>query len=563
MSLLDVRGLGVSYDGVAAVRDLSFTLGAGETLALVGESGCGKSTTALGLMRLLPDSAQLHGQAWFEGRDLLALRARQMRQLQGSAVGMIFQDPQSSLNPVLSLGEQVCESLLAHTDLTHRQAWSRAEELFGLVRLPRPKAHLREYPQHLSGGQRQRVMIALAIACEPRLLIADEPTTALDVSVQAQILDLLDGLRRELRMGLLLITHDLGVVEQHADRVIVMHDGRALETQPAAALFENPRHPYTRGLLQASLGQQHRQHYLDNRLAEIHVTRHAHRTNHYQVSPTHYPAAQRPQPPKAGPPLLVAEGLSVGYGSRQVLDQLSLSIGERETVGLVGESGCGKSTLGRALLNLLPRRQGRVLYQGNDCAELSGQALLQWRSQVQMIFQDPSAALNPRHSIDTLLTRVQRLHGQTDRQQMRRDREAMLDAVGLPRSSLQRLPHQFSGGQRQRVGIARALILRPKLLICDEPVSALDVSTQAQILNLLVELREAFGLSYLFISHDLSVVRYFADRVLVMQAGRIVEQASAQALWAQPQHPYTRRLLEAIPGPRRAPIIGLPFALGW
>lgn len=568
MSLLDVRGLRVSYYNADAVKDLNFTLQAGETLALVGESGCGKSTTALALMGLLPDNARLGGQVLFEGRDLLVMPPRQRRQLQGSAQGMIFQDPLSSLNPVLTLGEQVSEILLTHTDLTRRQAWQRAEELFALVQLPRPAAHLREYPQHLSGGQRQRVVIAMAIACQPRLLIADEPTTALDVSVQAQILELLARLRGELGMGLLLITHDLGVVGQHADRVIVMHDGHALESRSTRDLIEHPQHPYSRGLLQASLGAEHKQHYLSNRLAEINVERQPEQATRYGVKSTLYAPGRQPRAPTGNPALLKVSDLTTGYGNSTVLDRISLEVGERESVGLVGESGCGKSTLSRTLLRLLPARSGTIEFDGRDIASLKDESLLGWRRQVQMIFQDPYAALNPRHSVESILDRVQRLHGQIDPGQRQQARFAMLDAVGLARSSLVRLPHQFSGGQRQRIGIARALILKPRLVICDEPVSALDVSTQAQILNLLVELREELGLSYLFISHDLSVVRYFADRILVMEQGQIVEQATPQTLWHSPRHPYTRRLLAAIPGaaapePAPQPVSGLRFAVGW
>jgi peptide/nickel transport system ATP-binding protein len=562
MSLLHVRGLRVGYQGVEAVQGLDFNLEAGETLALVGESGCGKSTTALALMGLLPGNAQLSGEVLFEGRNLLRLSPQQLRQVQGKDLAMVFQEPLSSLNPVLTLGEQLTETLLAHTPLTRRQAWQRAEELFALVQLPRPAAHLREYPQHLSGGQRQRVMIAMAIACEPRLLIADEPTTALDVCVQAQILELLDRLRRELRMGLLLITHDLGVVKQQADRVIIMHDGVALEHRPTAELFRSPAHPYTQGLLNASLDRDHDQHYRHNRLAEIQVTRRAGQPNSYKISSTLHATGKTPQAtPAQSTPLLRADNLSFAYGQRDVLSQLSLQIGTRETVGLVGESGCGKSTLSRALLGLLQPREGRIEFAGRDIATLNATEQRHWRSQLQMVFQDPYAALNPRQSVETLLDRVQRLHGQDDARQRQHARESILDAVGLPRSSLNRLPHQFSGGQRQRIGIARALIVKPRLVICDEPVSALDVSTQAQILNLLVELREAFDLSYLFISHDLSVVRYFADRVLVMQDGRIVEQATPQSLWRSPQHPYSQRLLAAIPGTRAPASIQRPQPL--
>ncbi|UFH51073.1 dipeptide ABC transporter ATP-binding protein [Pseudomonas sp. KNUC1026] len=564
MSLLDVRGLRVAYQGVAAVHGLGFQLEAGETLALVGESGCGKSTTAQALMGLLPSNAQVSGLALFEGRDLLAMPARERRQLQGNALGMVFQEPLSSLNPVLTLGEQVSEVLLAHSRLTRRQAWQRAEELLALVQLPRPRQHLHEYPHHLSGGQRQRVVIAMAIACEPRLLIADEPTTALDVSVQAQILKLLDRLRRELGMGVLLITHDLGVVAEQADRVLVMHDGHSLEHAGTRTLLNAPRHPYTQGLLKASLGAAHQEHYLKARLPEIRVTRQSGQPNQYAISDTRHNVA--PQAPATTGGLLEVRDLNLSYGERPVLNALDLTLGPRESLGLVGESGCGKSTLSKALLGLLEPSSGRIEYAGQNIATLSAAERLPWRRQVQMIFQDPAAALNPRHSIDTLLDRVQRLHGQADARERLRERLRMLDAVGLPAASLQRLPHQFSGGQRQRIGIARALILKPKLVICDEPVSALDVSTQAQILNLLVELREAFGLSYLFISHDLSVVRWFCDRVLVMHGGRIVEQATPDALWQQPQHPYTRRLLAAIPGHATQPYTpqpGLQFAVGW
>nr|WP_323566666.1 ATP-binding cassette domain-containing protein [Pseudomonas sp. CCI3.1] len=369
-------------------------------------------------------------------------------------------------------------------------------------------------------------------------------------------------------MGLLLITHDLGVVGQHADRVIVMHDGHALESQPTRALIDRPQHPYSRGLLQASLGAEHDQHYLNNRLAEINIERQPGQATRYSVNSSHYGPGRKPRAPAGNPALLKVSDLTTGYGDSTVLNRISLEVGERESVGLVGESGCGKSTLSRTLLRLLPARSGTVEFDGRDIASLAGEELLGWRRQVQMIFQDPYAALNPRHSVETILDRVQRLHGQNDPGQRQQARLAMLDAVGLARSSLARLPHQFSGGQRQRIGIARALILKPRLVICDEPVSALDVSTQAQILNLLVELREELGLSYLFISHDLSVVRYFADRILVMEQGQIVEQATPHTLWHSPRHPYTRRLLAAIPGaaapsPPPLPVSGLRFAVGW
>ena len=557
--VLAIQDLSVSFRGRSgenqALKGISFNIHQGEIVAVVGESGSGKSVTSLAVMGLLAASGRIdRGSMQFRDRQghvhqLATLNETQRRALRGREMAMIFQEPMTSLNPVLRVGDQLTEALRDHQICDKSQADSRARELLRQVRIADVDRVMKSYPHSLSGGMRQRVMIAQALACDPQLLIADEPTTALDVCVQAQTLELLDSLRRELRMGLLLITHDLGVVRQQADRVIIMHDGLALEHRPTAELFSHPAHPYSQGLLNASLGRDHGQHYLDNRLPEIQVLRTPGQANCYKVSSTLYRPGQAPRPGAAHTtPLLQVENLSLGYGEKDVLSGLSFGIGERETVGLVGESGCGKSTLSKALLGLLKPRQGVIAFNGRDITGFGQAERLTWRGQLQMIFQDPYAALNPRHSVEAILDRVQRLHGLNDAGQRAKAREAMLDAVGLARNSLNRLPHQFSGGQRQRIGIARALIVKPRLVICDEPVSALDVSTQAQILNLLVELREAFNLSYLFISHDLSVVRYLADRVMVMHDARIVEQATPQALWQQPQHSYTQRLLAAIPG---------------
>jgi peptide/nickel transport system ATP-binding protein len=549
-ALLDIRGLSVAFPGHVAVDALDLHIDAGETVALVGESGCGKSTTALAVLRLLPPQARLSGAVRFAGRDLLGLKERELVDLRGREISMIFQEPMTSLNPVLTIGRQVAEALTLHQRLSAAAARARAVELLDLVKLPEPARRFDDHPHHLSGGQRQRVMIAMAVACKPRLLIADEPTTALDVTIQAQILRLIDDLRRELGMAVLLITHDLGVVAQWADRVAVMHGGRKLEEGPTGRVFAAPRHAYTRGLLGASLHLDNDLHYRTARLAEIRADGHGGfdlLRAPVRVQPAAAPAA-------GAAPLLSVEELHVGYAGRHgtvpAVQGVSLSIAPGETVGLVGESGCGKSSLSRAIVRLVPAQSGRVVFGGEDLLALSPSALLPWRRRVQMIFQDPYGSLNPRHRVEDMLHHALAIHGLRDRAERERRIAAVLDDVGLGAQARKRYPHEFSGGQRQRIGIARALVLRPELVICDEPVSALDVSVQAQILNLLVDLKAAYGLAYLFISHDLSVVRYIADRVLVMNGGRIVESGDPADIWAHPQHPYTRTLLAAVPGRR-------------
>jgi peptide/nickel transport system ATP-binding protein len=545
--LLDIRGLDIRFGAHAAVRGLDLQVRRGETVALVGESGCGKSSTALALMRLLPPHARLAGQVRFGGRDLITLGEREMAGLRGRALSMVFQEPMTSLNPVLTVGAQVAEAITLHEPVSAAQARERAIALLERVRLPEPARRFGDYPHQLSGGQRQRVMIAMAVACRPQLLIADEPTTALDVTIQAQILDLIDELRSELGMAVLLITHDLGVVAQWADRVAVMHGGLKREEGPATAVFAHPRDTYTQGLIGASLHLEQNLHYRSARLAEI---RHGEQGGFTLLRPPVPPASAAPPPGAA--PLLTVDNLQVRYGSAtaNAVDGVSFAVGAGETVGLVGESGCGKSSLSRAVVRLVPAQGGRVLFDGHDLLPLSARALLPWRRRVQMIFQDPYSSLNPRHRVEDILGHALAIHGVRERAERGRRIDAILDDVGLGRAARQRYPHEFSGGQRQRIGIARALVLRPELVICDEPVSALDVSIQAQILNLLADLQAAYGLSYLFISHDLAVVRYIADRVLVMQAGRIVETGDHESIWACPRHPYTRALIDAVPGPR-------------
>ncbi len=558
--LLSVRDLNVRFSvpgGVHhAVRGLDFDLAAGQTLALVGESGCGKSTTALALMRLLAPGASVAGSVRLDGEELTALPEPAFRRLRGREIAMIFQEPMTSLNPVHTIGQQIAEAIRCHEDVPKAQLDARVIALLERVRIPHAAQRVHDYPHQLSGGQRQRVMIAMAIACGPRLLVADEPTTALDVTVQAQVLSLLDSLRQELGMALLLITHDLGVVRERADQVIVMHDGIAVERAPVERLYAAPAHPYTRGLLAASLhaGASARTDLArgGGRLPEIRVQRDAQGiARHFEVV--------RPEPvrisrtiPADALPLLAVRDLQTRYpgprGAVTAVDGVGFDILPGETLGLVGESGCGKSTLSRTLLRLTPAHAGTVRFDGTDLLALSDRALKPWRRHVQMVFQDPYASLNPRHTVGSILGAVQQAHGVRNRHERAARTEEILRQVGLPADAARRYPNQFSGGQRQRIGIARALIARPRLLVLDEPVSALDVSVQAQILNLLSDLKAELGLSYLFISHDLSVIRYFCDRVLVMQAGRIVDRGTPDALWRTPSHPYTRELLASVPG---------------
>ncbi|KHS79222.1 ABC transporter ATP-binding protein [Pectobacterium brasiliense] len=565
--LVDIQDLRVDFPGHQAVRGLNLTINAGETLALVGESGCGKSATALSLMRLVAEPGTISGRILFDGQDLLTLPDRQMRQLRGNALSMIFQEPMTSLNPVLSIGQQISETLRLHETLTPAQARTRAIELLDLVKIPEPARRVDDYPHNLSGGQRQRVMIAMAVACRPRLLIADEPTTALDVTIQAQILALLDNLRREFSMSLLLITHDLGLVAQWADRVAVMYAGQKVEEAQAADLFQSsthrfaPKHSYTRGLLATSLHMDQDRHYRTHRLAEIH---HAPTDEGFTLLTP--PTLIHRATDTSQPPLLSLKNIHTRYSTAQgkvlAVDDVSLTILPGETLGLVGESGCGKSTLSKTILRLLPPSHGQIVFDGQDITTLKESRLKALRQRVQMIFQDPYASLNPRHSIQHILETPLIVHGLGDRAQRQQAIKNIIDRVGLPQSSLSRYPHEFSGGQRQRIGIARALVVRPSLVICDEPVSALDVSIQAQILNLLVELKNEMGLSLLFISHDLAVVRYIADRVMVMQNGRCVESGDHHSIWHQPQHPYTRKLIDAVPGggQRDAPVSTQPMS---
>jgi ABC-type microcin C transport system duplicated ATPase subunit YejF len=513
-----------------AVDGVSFTLHRGETFALVGESGSGKSLTALSVMRLLPPEAQItSGRVWFNGEDLLRLPEAQMNCLRGKRIAMIFQDPMTSLNPVKTVGEQIGEVLRLHFGLNRKALHKRCLELLTQVGIPDPEQKLRSFPHQLSGGQRQRVMIAVALAGEPELLIADEPTTALDVTLQAQILELLSQLKRQRAMALWLITHDLGLVADLADSAAVMQKGKIVETfsRRDAPLFAHPTHPYTRQLLTSRPK-------LESCLR-----------------------LQRMRGSKSTPPLLQVENLKVWYPVRggllqrvkgyiQAVDGVSFQLSSGQTLAVVGESGCGKTTLGKALLGLIPLTDGQIYLEGQDLMRLPTKRRCR---ALQIVFQDPFSAMNPRMLVgDILAEGLKSLRPELSAKERLERIERLLEEVGLPAASRLRYPHEFSGGQRQRICIARALAVEPKLIICDEPTSSLDVSVQQQILKLLKELQERTGVSYLFISHDLAVVAEIAEQVAVMYQGKIVEMGRTDEILFSPRHPYTQRLLAALPG---------------
>ena len=540
--LLEVAGLRVSF-GAGAAREVAvdgagFRIPRRGTFALLGESGSGKSVTALALMRLLPEAAAIEaGSVRLAGRELLDLPEARMRAVRGGTVGLIFQEPMTSLNPVMTVGRQIQESLRRHLGLGRRAARARALELLDAVRIPRPRQRVDEYPHQLSGGMKQRAMIAAALAGEPELLIADEPTTALDVTIQAQVLELLRELQAARDMAMLFITHDLAVARRMADDVAVMRRGRIVERGAADAFFAAPRHPYSRGLFAV--------------LPNI-----SKRGRHLTAGAD---AAAAPPPAAAGAELLRAEDLRVYFPVRRgvfrravghvpAVDGLSFALREGETFALVGESGCGKTTTAKSLIRLQPATGGRIRYRGRDLAELRGGELRRLRADLQIVFQDPFSSLNPRMTVaDILAEGMEALAVAPDPGERRARIGELLEQVGLEPKHLRRYPHEFSGGQRQRIAIARALAVEPKLIVCDEPTSALDVTIQAQILNLLRELQERRGLTYLFITHNIAVVSWMAHRMAVMRGGRIVEQGDAVEVLRHPQHEYTRTLLSAVP----------------
>ena len=631
--LLEVKNLTTAFTGDygrnISVDHVSFHVDPGEVVCIVGESGCGKSVTSLSIMGLLGRGGEVtDGSVCFDGKELLTMSEKELDQIRGNEMTMIFQDPLTSLNPVFTIGSQMMESIRIHMKLSKAEAAARAEALLKRVGMPDPKAVMKKYPHTLSGGMRQRVMIAMALCCDPRLLIADEPTTALDVTIQAQIMQLLVELQKETHMAMILITHDIGVVANMADRVLVMYAGQLIEAAPSEKLFAHPEHPYTRALLNTvptirddgsrrlvSIPGIVPEHYDDitgcrfaDRCAfacescrevqelyafgKAHTARCvvAHRTwEEKEISKKNNETERSDQAGSADrEKIKVSEGrgaaasLQAGNpakkceNSRRVLvevdhlkkyypikggiithtvgnihavDDVSLSIFEGETLGLVGESGCGKSTIGRQLVGLETPTSGVIRYEGQDLAAKKKSEMKQIRTQLQMVFQDPYSSLNPRKHIYEILAQPMLYHHISTKDTIDRDLSRLLDMVGLPRHILGRYPHEFSGGQRQRIGIARALSLNPKFIVCDEPVSALDVSIQAQILNLLKGLQKELNLTLLFVGHGLGAVNYVSDRIAVMYLGRIVEIGDAKEVFHHPLHPYTQALLEAVPVP--------------
>lgn len=602
-TLLEVKGLktwfGNDEQPFKAVDGVSFSIRRGETFALLGESGCGKSMTALSLLRLNPYPASriVAGEVKLAGDDLLPLSEADMEKIRGRRVSMIFQEPQSSLNPVLSVGQQIAEVLQWHFKLDKQAIYARSIELLTSVGIPDPQQRIKEYPHQLSGGMKQRVMIAIALAGEPELLIADEPTTALDVTIQAQILDLLKAIQQKTGMAILLISHDLGVVAQVADHVAVMYAGQIVETASRDQFFNDTQHPYTRKLFEALPSEQKR----EQKLTVIKGTvpplnqdftacRFADRCEFawehcHQVIPEwvenaghgvrchlYDPAIEVAENKKelrisssklsevvpTDTALLQVDRLKVHFpikkgilqrtvGHVKAVDDISMDLRAAETVALVGESGCGKTTVGKGILQLVPITSGRVRYQGDVLNELSDKALKAARSSLQIIFQDPYSSMNPRMTINQVIEEGMLTSAIKEPQEKARKIDELLERVGLRPDIKHRYPHEFSGGQRQRICIARALAAEPEVIICDEPTSALDVSVQAQILNLLRDIQHEFGLSYLFITHNIAVVDYLAHRVAVMYLGRIVEQGYREEVLNSPKHPYTQALLAAVP----------------
>ncbi len=596
-ALLEIDHLKTYFDTdggtVKAVDDLTLKLYPGKTLGLVGESGSGKSVTSLTVLRLLPDvGARIAGgKVSFLGKDLAHLPKSELRKVRGKDISMIFQEPGTSLNPVYRVGDQVMEAMLLHESITKAEARQRTIDLFREVGIPEPERRIDSFPHEMSGGQKQRVMIAMALSCSPKLLIADEPTTALDVTIQKQILELIRKLRDERQMAVLFITHDLGVIAEIADDVAVMYRGKLVEQGPVLDIFRNPQHPYTKGLLacRPKLDVPRRRlptvaDFMQTTVSDTGETvitekvlsperlqqiegrgrgRLLHPAAELKAIGMPFDAVQHPPGTTLVPadqkPLLRVENLKVYYpiktgllrrvtGHVKAVDGVSFNVYRGQTLGLVGESGCGKTTTGRAILRLVPITDGSVNFAGKDWRALQGSALRRERRQIQIIFQDPYSSLNPRMTVEDMLIEAMSVHRLGKTHNDRRDRSAaLLEEVGLLAEHLTRYPHEFSGGQRQRLGIARALAVEPEFIICDESVSALDVSVQAQVLNLLKDLQEKRGLTYIFISHDLSVVKFMADMMAVMNAGKIVEFGPSEQIYAAPKDPYTRRLIDSIP----------------
>ncbi|MCF4867753.1 ABC transporter ATP-binding protein [Acinetobacter baumannii] len=560
--LLHIENLRVSFKGedkqyIETVKGISFDIPTNTTVALVGESGSGKSVTSLATMGLLPvgqSKIDEKSKIIFEGKDLLGLSRTEMRKICGKDIAMIFQEPMSSLNPVFTVGNQIAEVLCLHMGMSRKQARQRVLELLKEVGIPSPETKIDAYPNQLSGGQQQRVMIAMAIACEPKLLIADEPTTALDVTIQKQIIDLLESLRQRRQMSMLFITHDLALVGEIADQVIVMRHGEIREQGTAEQVLEQPKDVYTRALLYCRPQMSQRPYRLP-------VTSDLMRQENNILVEQSFDVSEIPERKRGlnGDEHIILEvkDLKKSFYSRkglfgkeefQAVKGVSFKLAKGKTLGLVGESGSGKTTVGLLLMRLHQASGGQALIEGKDILSLTEKEFAKYQRKIQIIFQNPYASLNPRFTIGQILLEPMQIHGiGKDDAERKQIALGLLERVNLPEQAYYRYPHEFSGGQRQRIAIARCLTLKPEILICDESVSALDVSVQAQVLNLLQDLQDEFGLSYIFISHDLSVVKYISDQVMVMNHGEVVEIANSDELYAHPQHDYTKRLLQAIP----------------
>ena len=557
LPLLEIKQLNVAFgpDGAEhqVLYDISFQLQKNEILGIVGESGSGKSVTSLAVMGLLPAkiSKVVSGTVFFENQSLLDFSPKEMMTIRGKEIAMIFQEPMSSLNPSMRCGKQVAEILAQHTDLSKNEIKKEVLSLFEKVKLPDVNRAFTAYPHELSGGQKQRIMIAMAIACKPKILIADEPTTALDVTVQKEIIQLLKDLQKEYQMSILFISHDLSLISEIADRVVVMFQGKIVEKGTAHQIFQHPQQEYTKALLNARPPLNIRY----NRLPTIKDFLTKETVSREIIAEKDRRIHHKKLYNK--PPLLEVLNVEKSFFTQigafrkkefKAVDGVSFKLYEGETLGLVGESGCGKSTLGNAILQLQKADKGQILYKGKDITKLKGEALRNLRKEIQLIFQDPFASLNPRITVGNAILEPMTAHKLYNTKKERKGKVLdILQRVGLQPEHFNRYPHEFSGGQRQRIGIARTIALQPKLIICDESVSALDISVQAQVLNLLNELKENFGFTYIFISHDLAVVKYMSDQLLVMNKGKIEERGDADAIYANPQREYTQKLIDAIP----------------
>ncbi|NEW61459.1 ABC transporter ATP-binding protein [Sulfurovum sp. bin170] len=526
MSILNIKNLSLKVGNEELLKSISFKIEQGEIFALVGESGSGKSLTSLAIMRLLPDAISVSsGDILLNGESIFSISEFAMQKIRGRSIAMIFQEPMTALNPVMTIGEQVAEVIRLHLDLDKKAVKDNVVELFEEVALKEPRERYNWYPHQLSGGQKQRVMIAMALACEPELLIADEPTTALDVTIQAQVLALLKEIQKERSLSILFITHDMGVVAQMADRIAVMRYGEILEEARREDFFENPQHPYTQALLRDAISSTEKKKPSDNRKNLLEV----------KDLKVHFP---------------IKKGIfQRTVGHVKAVDGVSISIPRGKTLALVGESGSGKSTIGQAILRLVDSTDGEILFDGVDITKLTQKELMPYRRKIQIVFQDPYSALNPRMTVGEIIREgmVSLGVGSKDKKNQDRRIEELLVKVGLETQYMERYPHEFSGGQRQRIGIARALAVEPELIICDEPTSALDVSVRSQVLKLLKELQQESGLSYLFITHDLSIISMVADEVAVMREGKIVEQGRVESVMKNPQNAYTQKLLRSAP----------------